>query len=76
MTKAVLKNLGIDVKTAEKLKLGNGILLSAQEKETAMSAGNKEAIGISNALTSVMKDLTTEMKKLIEFYSVQSPKAR
>ncbi|OGR83702.1 MAG: hypothetical protein A2901_07200 [Elusimicrobia bacterium RIFCSPLOWO2_01_FULL_54_10] len=71
INKAVVKNLGTDIRTAEKLKLANGLLLTPQEKEAAMNEGKKEAVAVSNAISSVAKDLTTEIKKLIEFYSMQ-----
>lgn len=72
ITKAIMKNLGVDIRAAEKLKISNGLLLTAQEKEAALNEGKKEALGVSNAIASVAKDLTMETKKLIEFYSMQA----
>lgn len=71
ITKAVMKNLGVDIFAAEKLKIANGLLVTAQEKEAALNEGKKEALGVSNAIASVAKDLSTETKKLIEFYISQ-----
>ena len=73
ISKSVMKNLGVDIKVAEKLKLTNGLLITAQEKEQALNEGKKEALGVSNALTTILKDIGTEIKKLIEFYMSQGP---
>lgn len=71
INKAIMKNLGVDARTAEKLKLSNGLLVNPQEKEAALNEGKKEAVGVSNAVASVAKDLITEIKKLVEFYGMQ-----
>jgi len=71
VNKAIVKNLGVDIRTAERLKLANGLLITPQEKEAALNEGKKEAVGVSNAIASVAKDLIMEIKKLIEFYGIQ-----
>lgn len=71
INKAIVKNLGVDLRIAERLKLANGLLVTPQEKEAALNEGKKEAVGVSNAISSVAKDLIMEIKKLIEFYGMQ-----
>ncbi|OGR84018.1 MAG: hypothetical protein A2636_02915, partial [Elusimicrobia bacterium RIFCSPHIGHO2_01_FULL_64_10] len=63
ITKTIMKNLGVDLPTAEKLKTAHGLLVTAQEKEDALGQGNKEAIGVSNSIASVAKSITIEIKK-------------
>jgi type IV pilus assembly protein PilM len=72
-TKAIQKALGSDWATAQKKKMELGILVSTEEKEKALAEGNQEALAISQALVSVMKDLVTEMQRSVDFYLSQGP---
>jgi len=70
-TKAVQKTSGTDWKGAEQAKGKHGILLTPEDKEKALSEGNQEALAVSQALTSVLKDLVGEMQRSVDFYLSQ-----
>ncbi|MBI3012152.1 MAG: type IV pilus assembly protein PilM [Elusimicrobia bacterium] len=67
INKAVMKNLLADNRSVEKLKAANGLLLTPEEKETAP----KEALGVSEAIVTVMKDFVAEAKKIIQYHTTQ-----
>ena len=71
ISKGIMKSLGVDSKTAEKLKLTNG-LLTPEERELAP----KEAQGVADASANVAKDLATEAKKIIQYYVTQGKDKR
>jgi type IV pilus assembly protein PilM len=70
-TKAMQKALGCDWSTAQKKKAEAAILVTPEEKEQALGSGNQEALPVSQALVSVMKDLVTEMQRSVDFYLSQ-----
>ncbi|MFA6316610.1 MAG: type IV pilus assembly protein PilM [Elusimicrobiota bacterium] len=73
MTKAVMKQLQLDYSQAEEAKKKNAIIIDAAEKEKLLAAGNKEALGVSQALTTVVKDLVAEVHRSVDFYLSQGP---
>ncbi|MBI4676333.1 MAG: type IV pilus assembly protein PilM [Elusimicrobia bacterium] len=73
MTKGIMKQLQLDYAQAEEAKKKNGIIIDAAEKEKLLAAGNKEALGVSQALVTVMKDLVGEVHRSVDFYLSQGP---
>ena len=71
INKNIMKTLGVDSRTAEKLKNSNGILLSIEEKEAALTQNQKEALAVSEAMTLLGKDLGNEIKKIIQYHITQ-----
>ncbi|MEW6042103.1 MAG: type IV pilus assembly protein PilM, partial [Elusimicrobiota bacterium] len=69
--KALQKNLNCDYKTAEKLKRQFGLLVSVEEKETALKEGNKDALQISNIFMAIARDLLSEIHRSIDFFYSQ-----
>lgn len=72
-TKAIQRNLSCDFKTAEDLKTRYSILVTAEEKERTLAENQKEALQVSNAVISVLKDLLGEIHRSIDFYISQNP---
>ncbi|MFC1679867.1 type IV pilus assembly protein PilM [Elusimicrobiota bacterium] len=72
-TKAIAKALQCDAAKAEQAKQENGLLISAEDKEKALQAGNREALGVSQALAGVLKDLVSELHRSVDFYLSQGP---
>ncbi|MBI2118187.1 MAG: type IV pilus assembly protein PilM [Elusimicrobia bacterium] len=66
--KLIMKNLLVDSKAAEKLKLAYGLLLNTEEKEAA----GKEGQTVSDAILMTMKDFISETKKIIQYYATQA----
>jgi type IV pilus assembly protein PilM len=69
--KNIMKILQTDSATAEKLKVEYGILLTQEEKDLALKQDNKEALGVSEAGTAMLKELSSEIKKIIQYYLSQ-----
>jgi type IV pilus assembly protein PilM len=72
-TKAIMRNLGCDFKSAEDLKFRYSLLVTAEEKEKTLSENQKEALQVSSAITPVSKDLLIEVQRSIDFYISQNP---
>jgi type IV pilus assembly protein PilM len=72
-TKIVQRNLGCDMKKAEELKCNYSLLVTAEEKEKTLAENQKEALQVSQALTSTAKDFLTEIHRSIDFYISQNP---
>lgn len=73
MTKGIMKQLQLDYAQAEEAKKKNGIIVDPAEKEKLLAAGNKEALGVSQALVTVVKDLVAEVHRSVDFYLSQGP---
>ena len=73
LTKAIMKSLQVDLAKAEELKKTYGIIMDAAEKEKALADGNREALGVSQAITGVTKDLVAEVHRSVDFYLSQGP---
>ncbi|MBI5209512.1 MAG: type IV pilus assembly protein PilM [Elusimicrobia bacterium] len=72
-TKGIMKQLQLDYGQAEEAKKRNGIIVDSAEKEKLLAAGNKEALGVSQALSTVIKDLVGEVHRSVDFYLSQGP---
>jgi type IV pilus assembly protein PilM len=72
-TKAVMKALQCDAAKAEEAKKSFGILLDPEEKERALQEGEKNALAVSQAISSVVKDLISEVHRSVDFYLSQGP---
>lgn len=72
-SKAVMKSLGCDPQKAEEAKHTKGVLLTAEEKENALSSDDRDGLGVSVAVSSVLKDLVVEIQRSVEFYLSQNP---
>ena len=73
LTKAIMKGLQVDAVKAEELKKSQGIIVDAADKEKALAEGNREALGVSQAVTAVIKDLVAEVHRSVDFYLSQGP---
>lgn len=72
-TKAIMKALQYDLAKAEEVKKANGLLIDAEEKEKALQEGNRDALGVSQAVATVMKDLVAEIHRSVDFFLAQGP---
>ncbi|MBI4051318.1 MAG: type IV pilus assembly protein PilM, partial [Elusimicrobia bacterium] len=73
LTKMVQKALQYDHAKAEEVKKAYGILLTPEEKERALQEGNRDALGVSQAVSSVVHDLVVEVHRSVDFYLSQGP---
>jgi type IV pilus assembly protein PilM len=71
LTKAVMKALQVDYAKAEELKKAHGIVVDPAEKEKALAEGNREVLGVSQAVSAVAKDLVAEVHRSVDFYLSQ-----
>ncbi|MBI4656011.1 MAG: type IV pilus assembly protein PilM [Elusimicrobia bacterium] len=69
--KAINKILKSDLAQAEALKKSKAVLLTTEEKEAAIEQYDREGIGVSKAITGVLKDLHNEVSRSIDFYLSQ-----
>lgn len=72
-TKVIQRNMACDLKTAESLKSRYSMLVTAAEKEKTLAENQKEALQVSQAISSVAKDLLAEIHRSIDFYISQNP---
>ncbi|MBI4423321.1 MAG: type IV pilus assembly protein PilM [Elusimicrobia bacterium] len=72
-TKAVMKALQLDIVKAEEAKKAHGLIIDAEEKEKALQDGNREALGVSQAISGVVRDLVAEVHRSVDFYLSQGP---
>lgn len=72
-TRAVMKALQCEFAKAEELKKAHGLLLDADEKEKALQEGNRDALGVSQAVAGVLKDMVGEVHRSVDFYLSQGP---
>lgn len=73
MTKAVMKAFQLDYAKAEEAKKTHGLIVDPAEKEKALQEGKREALGVSQALAGVVKDLVGEVHRSVDFYLSQGP---
>ncbi|MBI4056655.1 MAG: type IV pilus assembly protein PilM [Elusimicrobia bacterium] len=71
LTKAIQKALQYDFDKAEEVKRTFGILITPEEKEKALQEGNRDALGVSQAVSAVVHDLVVEMHRSVDFYLSQ-----
>lgn len=72
-TRAVMKALQCDFEKAEELKKKHGLMLDAAEKERALQEGNRDALGVSQAVAGVVRELVGEVQRSVDFYLSQGP---
>ncbi|MBI5200113.1 MAG: type IV pilus assembly protein PilM [Elusimicrobia bacterium] len=72
-TKAIMKALQLDIAKAEEAKKKHGLIIDAEEKEKALQEGNREALGVSQAISGVVRDLVAEVHRSVDFYLSQGP---
>ncbi len=73
MTKAIMKAFQCDVLKAEELKKTRGIFIDAAEKEKALADGDRDGLGVSQAVGQVARDLVAEVHRSVDFYLSQGP---
>ena len=73
LTKAIMKAFPYDYAKAEEVKKIHGIIVDPAEKEKALQEGQREALGVSQAVTAVVKDLVAEVHRSVDFYLSQGP---
>ena len=73
LSKAIMKAFQYDFPKAEESKKGFGIIVDPAEKDKALQEGQREALGISQAVTTVIKDLVGEVHRSVDFYLSQGP---
>jgi type IV pilus assembly protein PilM len=71
LTKAIMKAFQYDFAKAEEVKKAYGIMVDAAEKEKALQEGQREPLGVSQAVTNVIKDLVAEVHRSVDFYLSQ-----
>jgi type IV pilus assembly protein PilM len=73
LTKAITKALQYESDKSEEAKKANGILIDADDKEKALQEGNRDALGVSQAVTGVLKDMVAELHRSVDFFLSQGP---
>jgi type IV pilus assembly protein PilM len=73
MTKAVAKAFQCEPAKADELKKQYGVIVDPAEKEKALAEGNREALGVSQAIGQVARDLVGEVHRSVDFYLSQGP---
>lgn len=71
LDKAIAKTLKTDAAGADALKKSRPVLVSDEDKETAIENFDREGIAVSKAASGVLKDLYTEVSRSIDFYLSQ-----
>ncbi len=73
MTKAIAKAFQCEPAKADELKKIFGVIVDPAEKEKALADGNREALGVSQAIGQVARDLVGEVHRSVDFYLSQGP---
>lgn len=73
MSKAVAKAFQCEPAKADELKKQYGVIVDPAEKEKALADGNREALGVSQAVGQVARDLVGEVHRSVDFYLSQGP---
>ncbi|MDE2509782.1 MAG: type IV pilus assembly protein PilM [Elusimicrobia bacterium] len=73
MTKAIAKAFQCEPAKADELKKNFGVIVDPAEKEKALAEGNREALGVSQAIGQVARDLVGEVHRSVDFYLSQGP---
>ena len=73
MSKAVAKAFQCEPAKADELKKLYGVIVDPAEKEKALADGNREALGVSQAIGQVARDLVGEVHRSVDFYLSQGP---
>ncbi len=70
-TRAIMKALNCDAAKAESVKRAHVLLFDAERKDAAIAEGRQEDVTVSDALMGVLKDLTTEVHRSVDFFLSQ-----
>jgi type IV pilus assembly protein PilM len=73
LTKAIMKAFQVDYAKGEEMKRQYGLIVDAAEKEKALQDGQREALGVSQAIATVAKDLVAEVHRSVDFFLSQGP---
>lgn len=73
MTKAIMKAFQCDQAKAEELKHSRGVFVDPAEKEKALADGDRDGLGVSQAVGQVARDLVAEVHRSVDFYLSQGP---
>lgn len=73
MTKAIMKAFQCDAAKAEELKHSRCVFVDPAEKEKALADGDRDGLGVSQAVGQVAKDLVAEVHRSVDFYLSQGP---
>ena len=73
MTKAIMKAFQCDAIKAEELKHSRGVFVDPAEKEKALADGDRDGLGVSQAVGQVARDLVAEVHRSVDFYLSQGP---
>ena len=73
MTKAIAKAFQCEPAKADELKKRHGVIVESTEKEKTLAEGNREALGVSQAIGQVARDLVGEVHRSVDFYLSQGP---
>ncbi len=73
MTKAIMKAFQCDAAKAEELKHSRGVFVDPEEKEKALADGDRDGLGVSQAVGQVARDLVAEVHRSVDFYLSQGP---
>jgi type IV pilus assembly protein PilM len=73
MTKAIMKAFQCDAAKAEELKHSRGVIVDPAEKEKALADGDRDGLGVSQAVGQVARDLVAEVHRSVDFYLSQGP---
>lgn len=73
LTKAIMKAFQCDTARAEELKHSRGVFVDLAEKEKALADGDRDGLGVSQAVGQVARDLVAEVHRSVDFYLTQGP---
>ncbi len=73
MTKAIMKAFQCDAAKAEELKHSRGVFVDPADKEKALADGDRDGLGVSQAVGQVARDLVAEVHRSVDFYLSQGP---
>jgi type IV pilus assembly protein PilM len=73
MTKAIMKAFQCEAAKAEELKHTRGVFVDPAEKEKALADGDRDGLGVSQAVGQVARDLVAEVHRSVDFYLSQGP---
>ena len=73
MTKAIMKAFQCDADKAEELKKSRGVFIDTADKEKALAEGDRDGLGVSQAVGQVARDLVAEVHRSVDFYLSQGP---
>jgi len=72
-TKGIQRTMACEPAHADELKKKYGILATPEDRERTVAENNKESMQVSQAITSVARELLTEIQRSIDFYVSQNP---